>query len=139
MQFAKGEVVINEQKVISIFQNRRRYEAEIAILRDCSDVLNDSEQAKHAARYSYLKRKLALIHHWLSYLPNDERMLIEKHLIDGLPWSRIASQIASQQDIDIPCDERTLQRLQAKAVKRIYTFMQESFADILDYLIENEN
>lgn len=42
--------MINEQKAVSIFQNRRRYEAEIAIIRDCSDMLNDSEQAKYAAR-----------------------------------------------------------------------------------------
>ncbi len=131
--------MINEQRIISIFQNQRRYEAEIAIMRDCSDVLNDSEQLKHSARYAFLKRKLALIHHWLSYLPDDERTLIEKHLIEGLSWSRIASQMSSQQSIDIPCDERTLQRLQAKAVKRINAFMQDSFADILDDLIENEN
>jgi hypothetical protein len=139
MKIVKGEVMINEQRIISIFQNRHRYEAEVAILRDCSDVLNDTDQAKPAARYAILKRKVALIDHWLSYLSYDERMLIEKHLIEGLSWSRIASQIASQQEIDIPRDERTLQRLQAKAVKKISTFMQDSFADIIDDLIENED
>lgn len=131
--------MINEQRIISLFQNRRRYEAEIAIMRDCSGELNNSDESKYSDRYSYLKRKLALIDHWLSFLPDDERILIEKHLIDGLTWSRIATQIANRQEIDIPCDERTLQRLQAKAVKRISTFMQDSFADILDDLIENEN
>lgn len=131
--------MINEQRIISIFQNKRRYETEVAILRDCSDVLNDSDQARPAARYAILRRKLALIDHWLSYLPDDERIIIEKHLIEDLSWPRIATQIATRQEIDIPCDERTLQRLQAKAVKRISTFMEDSFADILDYLIDNEN
>lgn len=49
------------------------------------------------------------------------------HLIEGLPWTRIASQIERQQNPEISCDERTLQRLQAKAIKRIHDFVAANF------------
>ena len=124
---------MTEQNIVSIFRNRRRYETIIAIMQDCSDDLVDPEKMQKAAEYAVLKRKLALNDHWLSYLPDDERMLVEKHLVEGLSWPRISSQMASQLGADIPCDERTLQRLQAKAIKRIYDFMKDSFHDELDF------
>ncbi len=129
---------MTEQQIISLFRDRRRYEAEYAIMRDCSDDLADAEQSSTASRYALLKRKLSLTDHWISFLPNDEQHLIKKHLVEGLPWSRIAAQMDTQQESSLSYDERTLQRVQARAITRIYAFMNDRFENTLDYLAENE-
>lgn len=125
---------MTEQDIIYIVRDQRRCEAEIAILRDCSDELSDPDDSCHASRYAILKRRLALIGHWLDYLPDDESQLIRKHLIEGLSWTRIASDHEQQQNPNISCDERTLQRMHAKAIKRIHSFVSSHFGDSLDYL-----
>lgn len=136
--WAEEVAKMTEQNIIHLFRQRRSYEAEYAIMRDCSDVLHDPDQAEQALNHAILKRKMALVDHWLAFLSQEERDVIEQHLIQNKPWTQIAAHIEQKSNGDIACDERTLQRQQAKAIARIHVFMQEQFADEFDFLVEKK-
>ena len=135
----KEDQKMTVQSIIHLFKQKRSCEAEISIIRDCTDILNDPDQTKQSQKYAILKRRIALIEHWLKYLTPDERTVVEQHLIQNKPWSHIAAQIERERNNEFSCDERTLQRLQAKAIASIDSFMQEQFGDSLDYLLDDQD
>ena len=127
---------MTEENIVSIIRHKRQYESQIAILRDCIDDLSDPEQPAQAYRYAILRRRITLIDYWTAILPDAEKTVVEKKLIEGLSWRGLANYFAKHEEWDISCDERTLQRTFAKAIKRIGCFVDEHFKDGLDYLIE---
>lgn len=129
---------MTEQNIASMIGNQRRYEAELLILRDCSDCIRDPGNELDILRYALIKRRLALIGHWLHLLPVEEERLLQKHLIERQSWKSIAEQEASDPSKAIVCDARALQRMQARALKRLETFMHRSFGSTLDFLIDSE-
>ena len=46
---------MTEKDIIALLGKKRRYETEIAIMRDCSDDLLDSEQSQRSGDYALLK------------------------------------------------------------------------------------
>jgi len=132
-------IILSERDIINIIRNRKRYEAEIFILRDCTDELNSSEDSKAAMRYAILTRRIDLVNHWLHCLPMEESIVVEKHLIEGWAWSRVVLFTEKDQNVKLSCDTRTLQRTQAKAISALHSFMAKSFGDSLDYLIDGDN
>ena len=128
---------MTEQDIIQLFQQKRQWEAELSIIRDCSDELHDFSSAEQAMRFALLKRRLSLIEHWLDYVSSEERTIIQLHLIQKKPWSYIVNQMGIESPGSFPCDERTLQRLQARAIQNICNLMYQSFGNRLDYLLEN--
>lgn len=128
-----------EKDIIGMLKSRKRYESEIMILRDCTDELNDSEESTYAHRHAILERRLNLINHWMHYLPEDERIAVDKHLIEGWAWPRIVSFHQKNQSNEVPYDARTLQRAQARAIKRLLVFMDGLFADSLDFLVDTDD
>ena len=109
------------------------------IMRDCSDELTELESSTSPHRYALLKRRLDLSGHWLYLLPEEERFVVRKRLIEGWAWLRIATEVDEKyRNEKEPCDVRALQRALEKAVKRIVDFMNDNFADSLDFLVEYE-
>lgn len=130
---------MTELNIANMLKNQKRYESELLILQDCSDGIRDPDDSSDIMRYALLKRRLALIAHWLHLLPDEERRLLQKHLIERQSWTTIAEQTDNDPGRDIVCDARTLQRIQAKALKRLETFTQRLFGDTLDFLIDKED
>ncbi|MEA4897580.1 MAG: hypothetical protein VB115_04965 [Christensenellaceae bacterium] len=130
---------MTEQDIIRIFQRKQCYEAEFAIIRDCSDELHDFDHTCQALNYAMLKRRLLLIEHWLSFLSPEECTVVERHLIQSQPWAHIAAQLERERGDETSFDERTLQRQQAKAISKICNFMWNCFAESLDFLIDSKN
>lgn len=130
---------MTEQDITILFKRYKRYEAEIAILQDCVDELHDADTADSQTKYALLKRRITLSNHWINYLPQYEAEIVKLHLIEGHSWVYLANYFSTKQNNGISCDERTLQRLQNKALKRIKGFVAEQFSDKLDYLIDSEH
>ena len=130
---------MNEKEIRSTIENRRNYEAEIMIMRDCSDALNDLESSTYAHRYAILKRRLQLIDHWLHILLAEEKIVLERRLIEGWTWPQITAYMDREYPNEVPCDIRTLQRVQAKALKRLAGFVENIFSSSLDFLIDEDS
>ena len=128
---------MSEQEIMRVILMRKQFESEMAILRDCIDDLNDYESSEDTHQLALLKRRLTLIDHWLDYLPFEERMVVEMHLVIGMSWQRMSMQIEREFNGEISCDARTLQRAQERAIKRLAKFINHSFVNKLDYLIED--
>ncbi|WP_461811510.1 hypothetical protein [Faecalimonas sp.] len=126
---------MTENNISTLFENYKQYNAELLIFYECVDELNESETVP--AQYAILKRRVSLVKNWLQYLPDAESEIIKMHLVEGKSWVYISNFLASQYQGNVPCDERTLQRLQAKALKRILHFVNSQFTDKLDYLIDS--
>lgn len=128
-----------EKDIVSMLKSRKRYESEIMILRDCADELNDSEVSVYTNRYAILKRRLSLIDHWMHFLPEDEKMVVDKHLVQGWAWPKIVAFLQDVNDGERPNDARRPQRAQERAIKRLAVFMDGRFDNSLDYLIDTDN
>ncbi len=128
---------MTEQQIMTILQRKRRYETEIAILRDCSDELNDYNQSHEANNYAILKRRLALIDHWLNYLSAEERSIVEMRLYKNKTWLFISEQVQENSKGRLPCDERTVQRQMERAIASLYQLMSTRFGSNMDFLIDH--
>jgi len=86
-------------------------------------------------------RRISLVEHWLYSLPMEDRIITEKHLIEGWSWSRVALYAESEQSMKLAYDTRTLQRTKAKAkaIPTLYSFTAKSFGDTLDFLIDSDD
>lgn len=62
---------------------------------------------------------------WMQLLPSDEKMVIQKHLIEGLDWNQTGVEMDKIWGYENGRCERTLRRKQMTAVKRIQSFMAE--------------
>lgn len=127
---------MTEQDVIKLLQCKKKYEVEIAILRDCSDSLFEVDESNISNRYALLNRRVSLIKHWLEFLSPEERYIVEMRLIKQKTWSSIAEHIQNSTDGTLACDERTIQRQLDRAVGKLYRFMNKHFGSSLDFLID---
>ena len=56
---------------------------------------------------------------WLDLLTTEERFVVQTHLIDGLDWARTIVEHERKWGTQNGRSERTLKRIQAKAIQRI--------------------
>lgn len=124
------------QEITTLFTNYKQYNTELLILQECVDELQEGETEEIQGKYAILKRRLVLIDHWINFLPRSEAEILKMHLIEGRSWVYIANQLSSNYQGSISCDERTLQRMQAKALARIESFVSKQFVNKLDYLAD---
>lgn len=124
------------QDITVLFMNYKRYKSELLILQECVDELQEGETEEIQEKYAVLKRRIGLMAHWISFLPYSEAEIIKLHLIEGRSWVYIANKLSGQYQGTVSCDERTLQRTQAKALARINSFVSRQFINKLDYLID---
>lgn len=76
------------------------------------------------------KQHCTQVQAWLCLLPRDERLIVQKHVIDGLDWTRTASEVDKIWGYENGRSERTLKRKQASAINRIYDFMNQDLMGI---------
>ena len=65
------------------------------------------------------KKKYAIVLGWLEMLSTEQRFIIQTHLIDGLDWARTIVEHEKKWGIQNGRSERTLKRIQAKAIRQI--------------------
>lgn len=91
---------------------------------------DDAACAKYACsavekQYNELRFKKEIIECWLQLLPGVERFLVQTHLVDGLDWAKTIAEYDKRWGIMNGRSERTLKRIQARAIKRIVECMNE--------------
>lgn len=75
-------------------------------------------------RLLQLRDKNATVEDWLSLLSEDEAYVVQRHLIDGITWSRVCAEYCAKWKEFGKC-ERTLIRYQENALKKIQSFMND--------------
>ena len=66
-----------------------------------------------------LNRKLAVIEAWLRLLNEEERFVVQKHLVDQLPWPLLMVEYERQWGPSQARHNRTLKRFQSRALEKI--------------------
>jgi len=78
----------------------------------------EQEIAVYEAEHTVRNLNRMFVESWLSGLPERERWLIETQVIDGVFWNDVL--IRYRQKFGIDVGKKTLQRVKAKAMNRIY-------------------
>lgn len=65
------------------------------------------------------KRQKQIIDSWLYLLNEYERWIVKVHLISGLSWPLVVNEFEKKWGKEQARDERTLKRVQAKAINKI--------------------
>lgn len=83
------------------------------------------DHAELEKRYNELLLKKGIIECWIQLLPDDERFLIQTHMIQGLDWAKTIAEYDKRWGPMNGRSERSLKRTQARAIKRIVECMNE--------------
>ena len=121
--------VIDEKSIKSLLEHQRSRAAEYHYLR--------SRQKKHKIltqeqlkQMNDLEDWLACIDSMLRSLSDDERFVIQRHLVDGIDWNRIIAEYETKWGAQNGRCRRTLIRYQNSALTKLARRMQE--ADLPD-------
>ncbi len=76
-------------------------------------------------QYGELLLKQSTVEGWLQLLPTEERFLVETHLIKGLDWAKTIVEHEKMWGVMNGRSERTLKRIQSKAVDRIVACLNQ--------------
>ena len=68
-----------------------------------------------------------MIENWLSILSDEERNIIQLHLIDGKSWKRIEAEYEQKDEYEYRAT-RTLMRYQQQALKKIEEYVSSMVA-----------
>ncbi len=117
--------------VINDLRNHRQTCAKIAIIENTlHQVQNTSASAQHKLsalemQYKELVARKETVESWLQLLPTEERFLVQTHLIQGLDWAKTIVEHEKMWGIMNGRSERTLKRIQSKAVERIVACLSQ--------------
>lgn len=128
--------------VLEIFRNYRQTYAKIEILKGTlrQQEISLTAQTIITQTCSQLSLYHSQVESWLKLLPREERFLIQTHLIDGLDWAKTITEYEKEWGVINGRSERTLKRIQAKAIKRIVECMNEIEAlTVPDSLKKNDD
>ena len=64
-------------------------------------------------------QRISVVRAWLRLLTEEERFVVTKHLIDKLPWPLVAAEYEVRWGSEQARHERTLKRLQQRALVNI--------------------
>ena len=98
----------------------RRYQAELLRLADEESTSTLSPVCLQ--RKSELEQILTKIKSWKELLSNDERFVVEHHLVEGLDISRVMLLYEERWGIENGKTERTFKKYQSNALKKIEAF-----------------
>ena len=106
------------ERIKQLFLNRRLFSAEYKLL---IQVQNNGIKLTHEQleRLSLLEQYESCIQAWLSSLPEDEAYAVQRHLIDGIDWPRIATEYNAKWGNENAKTDRTLMSYQKKALLKI--------------------
>lgn len=104
------------------------YVSKVEMLRRQLDATTDPEKRK---QLELLELKATVLHCWLQLLNDDERFVVQKHIIEGLDWPRVAHAFAERWGHEFIRTERSLQQYQKNAMEKMSSFTMEHFDVIL--------
>lgn len=97
----------------------------------------DTRESEETASPSIQQQRIAMLETWLCLLTEDERFVIEKHLIEGIDLPRVQYVYQQRWSELFTCCERTLSNYQASAIRKIEEFCRhdlETFHRLFDKL-----
>lgn len=114
-------------EVITILKSHRQTCAKIMILENAlretgAGLKNRSAAEEKLTRLVHLRNGAES---WLSLLNREERFLIQTHLIDGLDWAKTIVEHEKMWGVANGRSERTLKRIQAKAIEKIVACLNQ--------------
>ena len=78
-------------------------------------------------RLEEMRKNKRMIENWLSILSDEERCIIQLHLIDGKSWKRIEAEYEQKDEYEYRAT-RTLMRYQQQALKKIEEYVSSMVA-----------
>ena len=120
----KGENEKVDNIIFQIQTHLKKYKAYCACERDL-EMLNDEEQElnfNQKKRLEEVRKNGRMIENWLSILSDEERNIIQLHLIDGKSWKRIEAEYEQKDEYEYRAT-RTLMRYQQQALKKIEEYV----------------
>jgi len=108
-----------EPLIRTIFSKYNRYLAEEKLLKRW---LSNRENPEIRQELVLLDMKIASVQSWFNLLNEDERFVIQKHLIEELDWPRVAYAFSDRWQMEFRRTERTLLHYQSSALKKIDSF-----------------
>lgn len=130
-----GVVDLPTDEIIRRALNKYRvFLAEAEVLRRQMDTIIDPSKRK---QLELLEMKVTVLHCWLQLLNEDERFVVQKHIVDALDWPRVAHTFAERWDHEFIRSERSLQQYQKNAMDKMIAFSKEHL-DVILPLFENE-
>ena len=110
--------------IFQIQTHLKKYKAYCACERDL-EMLNDEEQElnfNQKKRLEEVRKNGRMIENWLSILSDEERNIIQLHLIDGKSWKKIEAECEQKDEYEYRAT-RTLMRYQQQALKKIEEYV----------------
>ena len=105
--------------IFQIQTHLKKYKAYCACERDL-EMLNNEESEPNfnqKKRLEEMRKNKRMIENWLSILSDEERYIIQLHLIDGKSWKRIEAEYEQKDEYEYRAT-RTLMRYQQQALKK---------------------
>ena len=114
-----------ESEIRETLSSYRIYMAEWHLLATCTaeTCLQPTEEAEKRA--TFLKRQLRRIEAWMMLLSDDERFVVEQHLIAGIDIPRIVVMYEERWGNEFAKTERTIKGYQKQALLKIEAFEQQ--------------
>lgn len=124
--------------VINDLRSHRQTCAKVEIIKNILEQQTDYKTPDSCteelhAQYATLLTKKTTVEGWLKILPTEERFLVQTHLVNGLDWAKTIVEHEKMWGIMNGRSERTLKRIQAKAVERIVACLNQ-----INHLYRNE-
>lgn len=111
---------LSDEYVKELLLNKRSYKAEHELLLAMKR-RGKQLTKKQTARLLWLEAYNEHTEMWLASLQEDERYVLQRHLIDGVDWPRIATEYNSKWGNENAKAHRTLMMYQKKALQQIVT------------------
>lgn len=114
-----------ESEIRETLSSYRIYMAEWHLLATCTTQTCLQPTAEAEKRATYLKRQLRRIEAWMMLLSDDERFVVEQHLIAGIDIPRIVVMYEERWGNEFAKTERTIKGYQKQALLKIGAFEQQ--------------
>lgn len=111
-----------EDRIKEILKAKRNLEAEGIFIRNRIEDQRYKENPQLLERRSAIGHQLANIESWLTLLSEDERYVIQRHLIDGIDIPRVAIEYRERWGDDYAKTDRTIKSYQRRALQKIARF-----------------
>lgn len=115
--------------IFQIQTHLKKYKAYCVCEQDL-EMLNNEESElnfNQKKRLEEMRKNKRMIENWLSILSDEERCIIQLHLIDGKSWKRIEAEYEQKDEYEYRAT-RTLMRYQQQALKKIEEYVSSMVA-----------
>lgn len=113
-----------EDRIKTILKMKRDLEAESLFLHKRREDGRFKLNSEIEGRMNTVDEQLSAIESWMMLLGEDERYVIQRHLIDGVDFPRIAIEYKERWGEEFAKTDRTIKSYQRKAIQKIAKFEQ---------------